>query len=122
MMVDGSRYHRMLHNGYNTTCPHNTGRELQYGYNMEAGHILKPKDSNMRPNPRRKELNDGQQVDGSRYNGMLHYGYNTNCPNNIGGEGGNEGRQVYGSRYNRMLHYRHKVIELGTHVVQRTGI
>ena len=84
-MVDGSRYNRMLHYGYNTTCPHNIGGEVQYGYKMEAGNIPNPKDSNMSPNPRRKEE---MKVDGSRYNRMLHYG--------------------------------HKVIELGTHVVQRS--
>ena len=31
-----------------------------------------------------------------------------------------EEMKVDGSRYNRMLHYWHKVIELGTHVVQRS--
>ena len=50
-----SRYNRMLHNGYNYTCPPNVGGVVQYGYKMEAGHIPSPKDSNMSPNPRRKE-------------------------------------------------------------------
>ena len=44
--------------------------------------------------------NAGRQVDGSRYNIMLHYGYNTTCAPNIGGE----------------VQYGYKVSEPGTYL------
>ena len=34
--VDRSRYNIMLHYGYNTTCTHNIGGEVQYGYKSRS--------------------------------------------------------------------------------------
>ena len=49
---------------------------------------------------------DGRQVNGSRNNRMLHYGYNTTCTHNICGE----------------VHYGYKVSEPGTYITLRIVI
>ena len=71
---------------------------------MGAGHIQNLRDSHISAltlEGRDRYWSTGRQIDGSRYNRTLHYGYNTTWPRNITGE----------------VHYGNKVWELGTYLI-----